>query len=143
MRPRFAFLLLPLFAGFLFIACQNEGEGQPCDTNAGNAGNDDCQSPLVCTTGLANANSPRCCPQNRANATTSECSLSSTTLDGSNPTPPEASTDTSTAEGGSSEAAVDGPVEGATEAGPETGSGAETGGGDDASDGASPESSGD
>jgi len=118
MRPRFAFLLLPLFAGFLFIACQNEGEGQPCDTNAGNAGNDDCQSPLVCTTGLANANSP-------------------------NPTPPEASTDTSTAEGGSPEATADGPIESATEAGPETGTGAETGSGNDASDGATSEAAGD
>jgi hypothetical protein len=129
MRPRFAFLLLPLFAAFLFVACQNEGEGQPCGTNAGNSGNDDCQYPLVCTTGLSNANSPRCCPQDRANATTPECSLSSTTLDGSNPTPPEASTDTSTPETSSPEAMADSPVESATDAGLETGTG-------DASDGA-------
>src|SRR5580693_3442167 len=117
MRSRFAFLILPVFAGLLFIACQGESEGQPCDTNAGNSGNDDCQPPLVCTTGLANANSPRCCPQNRANATTVECALSSTTLDGSNPTPPVDSgggADTSTSEGGSPEATADGPVEGAT-----------------------------
>jgi len=131
MRPRFAFLLLPLLAAFLFVACQGESEGQPCDTNAGNAGNDDCQPPLVCTTGLANANSPRCCPQNRANATTPECALASSSLgDASNPTPPEGGADTSTPEGGSAEAAADGPVESTTEAGPETGSGG------DASDGA-------
>jgi hypothetical protein len=138
MRPRFAFVLLPLFAAFLFVACQNESEGQPCDTNAGNSGNDDCQAPLVCTTGLTNANSPRCCPQNRANATTPECSLTSTAIDGANPAPPaDAAADTSTSEGGSPEATVDGPVESATtEAGPETGTAAETGGGDDASDGA-------
>jgi len=142
MRPRFAFLLLPVFAGLLFVACQGEGEGQPCDTNAGNSGNDDCQPPLICTTGLTNANSPRCCPQNRAaNATTPECSLSSTTLDGSNPTPPDSSTDTSMPEAGP-EAATDAPVESATEAGVDTGSAAETGGDGATSDGSSSDAPG-
>jgi hypothetical protein len=131
MRSRFAFLLLPLFAGFLFVACQGESEGQPCDTNAGNAGNDDCQPPLICTTGLQNANSPRCCPQDRTTAKTPECSLSSTALEGGNPSPP----DSSTPEASGPETSSDGPVESATEAGTETGSGAETGAGD-ASDGA-------
>jgi hypothetical protein len=139
MRPRFIFLVLPLLAALAtapFAGCQAEGEGKPCDTNAGNAGNDDCQPPLVCTTGLTNANSPRCCPQDRANATTPECSLSSASLDGSNPAPPDSSTadtssaDTSTPETAASEAAADGPVESATEAGPEASAG------DDASDGA-------
>ena len=126
MRPRLAFLLLPLFAALAFAACQSQGEGQPCDTNAGNSGNDDCQPPLVCTTGLTNANSARCCPQDRTTATTPECSLSSTTLDGSNPTPPDSSTETSSPDGTGSEssapeAAGDAPVEGATEASPGTG----------------------
>jgi hypothetical protein len=134
MRSRFAFLILPVFAGLLFVACQGESEGQPCDTNAGNSGNDDCQPPLICTTGLTNANSPRCCPQDRTTATTPECSLSSTTLDGSNPTPPEGGADTSMPEAGP-EATTDAPVT------PDTGMAAETGGGDDASDGAATEGS--
>jgi hypothetical protein len=94
MRPRFALFLVPLFVALLapvFAACSNEGEGQPCDPNAGNAGNDDCQSPLVCTTGLTNATGARCCPQNRATATTPECELSSATFDGASPTPPDSS----------------------------------------------------
>jgi hypothetical protein len=130
MRLRFAslpFALSALLAGFLFVACQGEGEGQPCDTNAGNGGNDDCQYPLVCTTGLTNANSPRCCPQDRANATTSECALSSSTSGTMNPNPPDASDETESPEAGSPEASGDAPVEGATEAGAETGAGAEAG----------------
>ncbi|HEY3817586.1 MAG TPA: hypothetical protein VGL81_10460 [Polyangiaceae bacterium] len=133
MRPRFAFLLLPVFAAFLFAACQNQGEGQPCDTNAGNGGNDDCQAPLVCTTGLQNANSPRCCPQDRANATTPECSQSSTTIPDASPTPP----DSETTEASSSEAAADAPAESASEAGPESGTE-----GDALSDGPPAEASG-
>jgi hypothetical protein len=125
MRKRFASLLLPVVAALLFVsfgACSNEGEGQPCDTNAGNGGNDDCQSPLVCTTGLNNATDPRCCPQDRANATTPECSLSSANFDGASPAPPDASTaDTSSPEAastetGTSEASTDAPAEGAVEA---------------------------
>jgi hypothetical protein len=135
MRPRFAFLpplLSALFAGFLFVACQGEGEGQPCDTNAGNGGNDDCQPPLVCTQGLTNANSPRCCPQNRQNATTPECALSSSTSGNMMSAPPDASGDTATpTESGSSEASADAPAESTVEAGAETGSGGETGTGND------------
>jgi hypothetical protein len=125
MRTRFASLLLPVVAALLFFsfgACQNEGEGKPCDTNAGNGGTDDCQSPLVCTTGLNNATDPRCCPQDRANATTPECSLSSASFDGASPAPPDASSvDTSSPEAASTEAATseastDAPAEGAVEA---------------------------
>lgn len=35
-------------AGLLAPACANQGEGERCDTFAGNNGNDDCQSGLVC-----------------------------------------------------------------------------------------------
>jgi hypothetical protein len=142
MRPRFASLLLPFVAALLLVsfgACQNEGEGEPCDTNAGNGGNDDCRSPFVCTVGLNNAMDARCCPQDRANATTPECSLSSATFDGANPAPPDASApDTASPEAASLEAAspeaaspeaaspeaatpeasTDAPAEGATEAAP-------------------------
>jgi hypothetical protein len=126
MRSRFAFLLLPLVAALLLVsfgACQSEGEGQPCDTNAGNGGNDDCRSPLVCTTGLNNATDPRCCPQDRASATTPECSLSSSTFDGASPAPPDASTvetsspESAATEAAASEAGTDAPAEGAVEAG--------------------------
>jgi hypothetical protein len=110
MRPRFASLLLPFVAALFLVsfgACQNEGEGEPCDTNAGNGGNDDCRSPFVCTVGLNNAMDARCCPQDRANATTPECSLSSATFDGASPAPPDASTpDTSSPEAASPEAAT-------------------------------------
>jgi len=120
MRPRFASLLLPLVAGLLFVsfgACTNEGEGQPCDTNAGNGGNDDCQSPLVCTTGLTNATDPRCCPPNRADAKTPECSLSGANFDGASPAPPDASSPEATSsEAAASEASTDAPAEGAAEA---------------------------
>jgi hypothetical protein len=132
MRSRFAFLLLPLVAAVAFAACSNEGEGQPCDPNAGNSGNDDCQSPLVCTTGLSNADGARCCPQNRATATTPECSLSSSTFDAS-PAPP----DTATADEASvSEAATDAPAESAVAESGAAESGVEAGVATDASDGA-------
>jgi hypothetical protein len=138
MRPRFASPLLPFVAALLLAssgACQNESEGEPCDTNAGNGGNDDCQSPLVCTVGLTNASdSARCCPQDRANAKTPECSLSSATFDGASPAPPDASTpDTASPEAASAEAAsaetgTDAPADGANEAAPTfDGSAAEAG----------------
>jgi hypothetical protein len=139
MPSRFAVLLFPLLSALAFGACSNESEGEPCDPRAGNSGNDDCQSPLVCTTGLTNANGARCCPQDRANAKTPECALSSATFDGESPQPPDASLggETSSPEASESEAASDGPVESAIEAG--SGDAGEAGQGGDASDGATPE----
>ena len=137
MRPRLAFLLpvLAALAIIPFSACQNEGEGKPCDTQAGNGGNDDCQPPLICTTGLTNtgANSARCCPQNRATATTPECAQATSVVNGdASSAPPDSSTaETSSPEAAQPEAAGDAPPESAAEAGLETGAG------DDASDGAS------
>jgi hypothetical protein len=140
MRPRFTLLLPPLFVALLFAACSGESEGQPCNQLAGNDGNDDCQSPLVCTV-VANASGARCCPQDRTTAKTPECALSSETFDGANPAPPDSSTtETASGEGAPAEASgSDGSVEGAAEAGVETGS-AEA-----ASDGsgASPDGAGD
>jgi len=86
MRFRFAILVIPFAAALAFGACNGESEGQPCDRNAGNNGNDDCQSPLVCTPGLS-----RCCPVDRTQATTPECSLNSSTSDAS-PAPPDSTT---------------------------------------------------
>jgi hypothetical protein len=121
MRFHLAFLALPLAVALLAGACGGEGEGMPCDTRAGNGGNDDCASGLICTPGLANAQGARCCPQNRQTATTPECSLGSTNA--TTPNPPDAS--------GGTEASSDGPAEAASEAAAEGGT---TG---DASDGSS------
>jgi hypothetical protein len=109
MRLRFALLALPIAAAALaFAACQGESEGMPCDKNAGNSGNDDCQSPLVCTSGLANVQGARCCPQDRTQATTPECAVPGGGTD-ANPAPP-----TDASSGGdapSAEAAGDAPAE--------------------------------
>ncbi len=129
MRFRFSFFLVPLAAVLLAGACDSEGEGMPCDTRAGNGGNDDCASGLVCTTGLANAQGARCCPPNRQNATTPECSLAGTVTDAACPAPPGSPC---------------GPVEGGVEAAPAEGGGSSGGdgaaeasssGGGDAGDG--------
>jgi hypothetical protein len=121
MRFRFAFLVLPFAAALLAGACNGEGEGMPCDTRAGNGGNDDCANGLVCTSGLSNAQGARCCPQNRQNATTPECSLGSATSDAASPAPPDASGGDgpapSEASSGGGEASSDAPAEAAAEAG--------------------------
>jgi hypothetical protein len=128
MHLRFALFVPPLLAALAFASCSNEGQGQPCDPLAGNAGDDDCQSGLVCTPTQAGS---RCCPQNRQTATASECVLTSTVSDASNPAPPDASSsETSTSDGET-------PVEAAVEAGGDTGP---TG---DASDGATAEAAAD
>jgi hypothetical protein len=88
MRHSLAFLLVTLsLAALVPAACSSEGQGQPCDPHAGNSGNDDCQSGLVCT--QVSAGGTRCCPQDRTTATAPECVLSSTTTDAANPTPPD------------------------------------------------------
>jgi hypothetical protein len=109
-RFRFAFIALPVAAAvaLAFAACQGESEGMPCDINAGNHGNDDCQSPLVCTTGLANVQGARCCPQDRTQSTTPECALGSAVTDAASPAPPEASTnDAPAAETGGGDGAAE------------------------------------
>jgi hypothetical protein len=89
MRFRFALFALPLaFAAAAFAACNGESEGMPCDPAAGNSGNDDCQSPLICKPGLPNAQGPRCCPQDLSQATTPECSLGANANDAARPEPP-------------------------------------------------------
>jgi hypothetical protein len=100
----------------------------PCDPNAGDSrgtgyrGSDDCQSPLVCKTGLPNAQGARCCPVDQSQATTPECSLGANVNDAANPTPPETSTGDgpTTSDGPAGDASkTDGPApEGAAEAGP-------------------------
>jgi hypothetical protein len=133
-RPTLFFLLaVPVIAaGLVVAACSDEGEGQPCDTRAGNNGNDDCQSGLVCTTVGAG---PRCCPPDRSQATTPECALPGGGVDAS-PAPPDARTmETSSQDSpreARAEAGPDAPAEGSSDAPAE--SAAEGGGGDAAAD---------
>ena len=91
---------------------------------AADAGSSDCNSGLVCTQNLPNANGARCCPADLSTAKTPECALSSGSLD-ANPSPPqEASSSSSggdaTVEAG--EAGGDATTESAAgETGPEAG----------------------
>lgn len=92
MRVQASFpVVFAVVATALLAACQGQGEGQLCDTRAGNGGNDDCQSGLTCQSGHGVVMSPFgiCCPANGP-ATTSACSTTGTSLD-ANPAPPDAS----------------------------------------------------
>jgi hypothetical protein len=103
-------LLLPVLAVLaleLAPACSNESEGQPCNQLAGNSGNDDCQSPLVCTVVPAGT---RCCPTDRSQATTVECSVSAGKPPGDSAPPPETE---GGAEASVAEAAADAPSDAA------------------------------
>jgi hypothetical protein len=136
MRFRFVTLVIPFAAALAFGACNGESEGQPCDRNAGNNGNDDCQSPLVCTPGLA-----RCCPVDRTQATTPECSLNSSTSDAS-PAPPDSNAgdgptgEAATGDGAAGDAKGDASGDGGTTS---DGSAAEGAAGEGGGDGASSE----
>jgi hypothetical protein len=111
-------LLLSVLALASLAGCSNETEGQPCDPAAGNGGNDDCASPLICTKVSAGN---RCCPQDRSQATTVECSESAGGFD-ANPSPADVTgTDVTGTEEASVESGPDAtpPAEGAaTEASP-------------------------
>jgi hypothetical protein len=68
-------LVLPFAAALVFAACSNQGEGEICDRDASNGGNDDCQSGLVCgPSPNPNIHGFRCCPPAGTAATTVECS---------------------------------------------------------------------
>jgi len=89
MRMRLLSLVIPAVVALAaFGGCSNESEGQPCDPLAADAGSSDCNSGLVCTSNLPNANGSRCCPPDRSQAKTPECALSSGVED-ANPSPPE------------------------------------------------------
>jgi hypothetical protein len=134
MRLRFAALVLPVLAALAFASCSNEGEGQPCSSQAGNSGNDDCQSGLVCTVVTAGT---RCCPQDRTTAKTSECALSSTAGGDASPAPPvDGSTSETSSEGSTEGAAKEGGTEGGAEAASGEGGDASDGGGDAPADSA-------
>src|ERR1700730_11838529 len=68
--------LLPVLAAValaVVTSCAGQGEGELCNTKAGNNGNDDCQGGLVCVTSPNYVNG-RCCPQDRNQARTAVCS---------------------------------------------------------------------
>jgi hypothetical protein len=73
--------------GVTFLACSNQGEGDRCDQNDDNGGDDDCQYPLRCTakSALNNALTDICCPGDRTQATTTVCSLHAGTADAAAP----------------------------------------------------------
>jgi len=70
-------------------ACSNQGEGEYCDPNAGNNGNDDCQDGLVCKTapGVVGVNASRCCPLDPSLAKTSACQEMAGSFDASQESP--------------------------------------------------------
>jgi hypothetical protein len=115
MRFRFALLLVPAAVILSAMgACSGQGEGKVCDHRAPNNGNDDCQSPLVCTANIPGINGDRCCPVDRSTSTAPECAGTPALAD-ANPAPPdgttmpEASSDGATATDGP--AVTDGPGE--------------------------------
>jgi hypothetical protein len=113
-----------LFAVVLSASgCNNEREGERCDTDDDNSGDSDCASGLVCesayglpgATGYGNtATSPTlgiCCPSDPAQATTTVCALNIAPPD-SNPGVPDAGDAGISVEGGadsSSDATLDSP----------------------------------
>lgn len=77
MSLRFAARLVPFIALAIFVsaACQQQGEGAPCDSQNGN---NDCQSGLTCITPPGGL-SMRCCPS--SGATSPDCQSSGANLD--------------------------------------------------------------
>lgn len=106
-----------LAAGFVVVlptaGCANQPEGERCDQNAANGGNDDCNDGFACTSKTdLGSNSDICCPLDRTTATTAVCAVKHAPV-GGNPGPPDsgadASTaDTSTSDSSSTDATVDG-----------------------------------
>jgi hypothetical protein len=115
MLPRPA-LQLTCFAGLVALAivcaCSNQGEGEICDPDAGNAGNNDCQSGLVCTKStLPGVEGFRCCPSDLTTAKTAVCSISHGVADAS-PAPPDGGPEP---DAGTVDAPIDAPVEATTD----------------------------
>jgi len=120
MSPRPAHPFACLVALALICACSNQGEGEICDPDAGNGGNDDCQSGLVCNTGLPGGVGPRCCPSDLMTAKTAVCSVTHQGVT-ANPAPPEGGPQEAEAPpvDAATEAAVDAQADGAEEPAPE------------------------
>jgi hypothetical protein len=72
-----AFVVASLAA--LSPGCSNQSEGQPCNRNAGNGGDDDCSSGLSCQ---QIGTLQLCCPVPPATPTVSECQQGANLPDG-------------------------------------------------------------
>ncbi len=102
--------------GLSASGCSGEAEGERCDVNDDNSGNDDCASGLICYAstnlgGVAEANhTDICCPSDRTQATTSICAQSPTPP-GGNPAPPDAGPDTGVKSDGATDAPTDSPTD--------------------------------
>jgi hypothetical protein len=104
-------------------ACSNQGEGDRCDVNADNSGNDDCKDGLVCTPQSSlgnNSSTDLCCPSDRRLATTPQCAIPQTPTGGDSGAP--------NVDG--SVPTMDGGADDSGEAGSDTGSAMETGASD-------------
>jgi hypothetical protein len=85
-----------------FSGCQGQGEGEQCNRLAGNNGNDDCQSGLVCDTSVTSTPGfGRCCPTDRTRATTTVCKGTAGGIN-ANPEPPEGGANATMESGASS-----------------------------------------
>ena len=93
--------------------CQGQGEGEQCNRLAGNNGNDDCQSGLVCNTSVVSTPGfGRCCPSDRTQATTAICK--GNVGFNANPQPPDAGA-AGTMGGSSSDSGEPNPADAASE----------------------------
>lgn len=107
---RSAVLSAVLAVGLATVAaCANQPEGERCDQNAANGGNDDCKDGLACTSKTdLGTNSDICCPLDRTTATTAVCAVKHAPV-GGNPGPPDSGADSSPAsDASSSDATTDG-----------------------------------
>jgi hypothetical protein len=105
-------------ASSVLPACSNQGEGERCDLQADNNGNDDCNSGLVCTAKAVLGLNPKtdlCCPQDRTQATTPQCAINQGGLDAS-PAPPDSGSDAPTDDMGAGDSMGDTPTESASDA---------------------------
>jgi hypothetical protein len=91
-------------------ACNNQGEGDVCDINAGNSGDNDCQNGLDCVSAPGASGSPnpyRCCPTDLTQATAAVCMLSGSTSNTNTAAPvADASSDAPVGDG----SAIDGAI---------------------------------
>jgi len=121
MTFRHVFLALALSIGLpLAGGCSNETEGQPCDRNAANSGNSDCEPPLTCQSRPVGY---RCCPPS-GTSTDPSCQFSTGgNQNDASPNPPdsagaaEGAADSSGADAARDGAAADAtaPVDGGSE----------------------------
>jgi len=124
LRSRFFILAAIAFAVALSAsACNNQGEGERCDTNDGNNGNDDCSSGLQCDSAAALGGAVAswatgvvgfglCCPTNRAQATSSLCEVAAVAPGGTPAPPPaDAGSDASSSSDSGTDASSDAPAD--------------------------------